>query len=127
MPTSFRLFPAIIALSLSAASWADDPAARTAHSKGEPAETLQQAVTNLSEYNGKLEALLAKAELTAMDMHEVHMLTYTLENALQKIQADLVETAEVLEEVHIASETNKPDVVKSKGQVYLQTTRTLVK
>ena len=125
MPTSFRLFPAIIALSLSAASWADDPAARTAHSKGEPAETLQQAVTNLSEYNGKLEALLAKDELTAMDMHEVHMLTYTLENALEKIQADLGEAAVVLEEVHVASETGQPEVVQEKGQTYLQATRAL--
>ncbi|EZQ18110.1 hypothetical protein QAO71_16605 [Halopseudomonas sp. SMJS2] len=126
MQTSFRLFAGIIALSLSAAGWAGDSATRTAHAKGEPAETLQQAVTNMREYNAKLEALLAKDELTAMDMHEVHMLTYTLENALQKIQADLVETAEVLEEVHIASETGKPEVVKEKGQVYLQATGTLV-
>lgn len=127
MQTSFPLFAGIIALSLSSASWADDSGTRTAHSKGEPAETLQQAVTNMSKYNEKLESLLAKDELTAMDMHEVHMLTYTLENALQKIQADLVETAEVLEEVHIASETGKPEVVKEKGQTYLQTTRILVK
>lgn len=125
MQNSFRLFVGIAALSLSAATWADSD--RPAHAKGEPSETLQQAVSNQSEYNTKLEALLAKDELSVTDMHEVHMLTYTLENALQKIQADLEETAEVLEEVHIASETNKPEVVKEKGQVYLQTTRTLVK
>lgn len=125
MQNSFRLFVGIAALSLSAATWADSD--RPAHSKGEPSETLQQAVSNLSENNTKLEALLAKDELSVTDMHEVHMLTYTLENALQKIQADLEETAEVLEEVHIASETNKPEVVKQQGQVYLQSTRTLVK
>lgn len=127
MQTSLRLFAGIIALSLSAAGWAQPEGERPAHSKGEPADTLQQAVTNLSEYNDKLEALLVKDELTVMDMHEVHMLTYTLENALEKIQADLVEVAEVLEEVHVASETGQPQVVKEKGQVYLQTTRTLVK
>ena len=125
MQNSFRLFVAVVALGLSAVSWADSD--RPAHAKGEPSETLQQAVSNLSEYNTRLEALLAKDDLSVTDMHEVHMLTYTLENALQKIQADLEGTAEVLEEVHIASETNKPEVVKEKGQVYLQTTRTLVK
>lgn len=125
MQNSFRLFAAVVALSVSALSWADSD--RPAHAKGEPADTLQQAVSNLSEYNSKLETLLVRDELSATDMHEVHMLTYTLENALQKIQADLEETAEVLEEVHIASESNKPDVVKEKGQVYLQSTRTLVK
>ncbi|SDS99870.1 hypothetical protein SAMN05216198_3373 [Halopseudomonas litoralis] len=127
MQTPFRLFAGIIVLGLSAASWAQNDAERPAHFKGEPAETLQQAVSNLSEYNIKLDELLAKDQLTPMDMHEVHQLTYTLENALQKIQADLVETAEVLEEVHIASETGKPEVVKTKGQIYLETTRTLVK
>ena len=125
MPNSFRLFAGIVALSLSAMGWADSD--RPAHAKGEPADTLQQAVTNMSEYNSKLEALLAKDELGAKDLHEVHMITYTLENALQKIQADLEATAEVLEEVHIASETNKPEVVKEKGHVYLETTGTLVK
>ncbi|MEJ6655905.1 MAG: hypothetical protein QNL70_07850 [Pseudomonas sp.] len=125
MQTSFRLFAGIIALSLSAVSWADTE--RPGHFKGEPADTLQQAVTNLSEYNTKLDELLAKDELTPMDMHEVHQLTYTLENALQKIQADLADTAEVLEEVHIASETGKSGVVTEKGQAYLQTTRILVK
>ena len=127
MQTSFRLFAGIIALSLSAAGWAQTTGERPAHSKGEPAETLQQAVTNLSEYNGKLQALLAKDELTAMDLHEVHMLTYTLENALEKIQADLVEAAEVLEEVHVASETGQPEVAQAKGQIYLQATQALMK
>lgn len=127
MQTSFRLFSGAIVLILSAASWAQTDSPRPAHSKGEAAETTQQAVTNLSQYNPKLEALLAKDELTAMDMHEVHMLTYTLENALQRIQADLESTAALLEEVHIASETDKPDVVKTRGKAYLEGARALVK
>ena len=124
MKTCFRLLAGACALVLSTASWADSP--RPAHAKGEPSATTQQAVTNLNEYNPKLEALLAKDELTAMDLHEVHMLTYTLENALRRIQADLESTAALLEEVHIASETNKPDVVKARGQAYLQGARALV-
>ncbi|MBA1263375.1 DUF6746 family protein [Stutzerimonas sp. NM35] len=125
MQTSFRLFSGAIVLVLSAASWAESP--RPAHYKGEPADTTQQAVANLNEYNPKLDAILAKDELTAMDMHEVHQLTYTLENALQRIQADLETTAALLEEVHIASETDKPDVVKARGKAYLEGARALVK
>ena len=83
MQTSFRLVAGIIALTFSAGSWADTE--RPDHFKGEPADTLQQAVTNLSEYNARFDKLLAEDELTPMDMHEVHQLTYTLENALQKI------------------------------------------
>ncbi|CDZ93252.1 DUF6746 family protein [Pseudomonas saudiphocaensis] len=127
MQSSIRLFTGAIVLFLSATSWANDDSPRPAHSKGEPAPTTQQAVTNLSKYNPKLEAILAKNELTAMDMHEVHMLTYTLENALKRIQADLDETAALLEEVHVASETNKPEVVQAQGQVYLEGVRALVK
>lgn len=126
MHTRFRLFAGMLALTLSAASWAAAEGSRAAHFKGEPAETLEQAVSNMTEYNGKLEALLGKDELSPMDMHEVHQLTYTLENALQRIQAELETTAEVLESVHVASETGKPAVVKEQGQAYLELTRPLV-
>lgn len=126
MKTSIRLLTGAIALALSAVSWAHDDNPRPAHSKGEPAPTTEQAVTNLSKYNPKLEAILAKDELTAMDMHEVHMLTYTLENALKRIQTDLDKTAELLEEVHVASETSKPEVVQSQGKSYLESVRALV-
>lgn len=125
MHTPFRLIIAAVAITASAISWADSD--RPAHAKGEPAETLQQAVSNLREYNDKLEKLVAKDELSAQELHEVHMITYTLENALQKIQADLEETAEVLEEVHLASESNKPGVVRERGQVYLENTRALAR
>ena len=127
MQTRFRLFAGMLALTLSAASWADAGSDRAAHFKGEPAATLEQAVSNLSEYNAKLETLLAKDELSPMDMHEVHQLTYTLENALQRRQVELETTAEVLESVRVASETGKPAVVKDQGQDYLERTRPLVR
>ncbi len=127
MQTRFRLFAGMLALTLSAASWADAGSDRAAHFKGEPAATLEQAVSNLSEYNAKLETLLAKDELSPMDMHEVHQLTYTLENALQRLQVELETTAEVLESVHVASETGKPAVGKDQGQDYLERTRPLVR
>lgn len=126
MRIPFRLLTGAMGLVLSIACWADTQGARPAHYKGEPAETTQQAVTNLNQYNPRLEAILAKGELTAMDMHEVHQLTYTLENALQRIHADLETTAALLEEVHLASETDKPEVVQKRGKAYLEGVRALV-
>lgn len=125
MRTSIRLLSSFMGLILSVACWADTQA-RPAHYKGEPAESTQQAVSNLKLYNPKLEAILMKGELTAMDMNEVHQLTYTLENALQRLHADLEVIAAQLEEVHLASETGKPDVVQARGRAYLEGVRALV-
>lgn len=77
------LITSLFALSLSAMIQAEE---RPDHFKGKPSETLEQAVANFSEYNGKLADLLAKDALSPQDLHQVHELTYTLENALEKIQ-----------------------------------------
>jgi len=94
---------------------------RPAHFKGQQAHSLAEAVTLLSENNQKLAALVAKNQLTAEELLEVHQLTYTLENALQKIQTEMAGIATVLEEVHIASEKNDSATVKTRAQVYLET------
>lgn len=98
---------------------------RPDHYKGEPAEILEQAVTNFSEYNAKLAELLA-GELTPAALNEVHQLTYTLENALAKINEETATLAQTLEQVHVASESNQPQVVKDRGEAYLEVSRTLV-
>lgn len=100
---------------------------RPDHFKGQPSETLPQAVSNFSEYNQKLSALVEKNELTPAEMHQVHELTYTLENALEKIRDELKGLADTLEEVHVASESADADTVKTKGREYLETSRQLVK
>lgn len=99
---------------------------RPDHYQGEPSETLEQAVANFSEYNQKLESLLAQDELSARQLNEVHQLTYTLENALEKIQEELVDLAEVLEEVHVGSETSDESAVLTRGAVYLERARLLI-
>ncbi len=98
---------------------------RPGHYKGHPADTLQQAVTNFSEYNDKLATLLA-GDLTPATLSEVHQLTYTLENALQKINEEASDLTDILEEVHLASESNQPAVVKERGEAYLEVSRTLI-
>ena len=87
------------------------------HYKGEPSKTLEQAVANFSEYNNRLEQVLA-GDLT---------LTYTLENALGKLDHELEDIAERLEKVHKASEHAAPDTVKEQGAVYLEKSRSIIR
>jgi hypothetical protein len=102
-------------------------AAETAgHFKPKASETLEQAVTNFTEGNQQLETLLA-GELDAKRLYEIHQLTYTLEVALAKIIEEAKELAEVLEEVHVATEKNDAATATSKGSEYLDTARKLIK
>ncbi len=96
------------------------------HFKGLAAPDLNTAVANFSEYNNRLEQVLA-GELTDTDLVTVHELTYTLENALEKINIDLEELAQTLEKVHVASETFNRDALKEAGPAYLETARTVIK
>jgi len=111
-------------MSLSMLAHAED---RPDHYKGEPSETLEQAVQNFSEYNRKLEVLLNKEKLTAAEMATVHQLTYTLENALNKINAELDALSETLEVVHKASENVDAATTLSKGREYLSVSRQVIK
>jgi len=118
LPLTFTL-----ALMSSAAATADDA---VKHFKGLQSETLEQAVNNFSEYNNQLEAILA-GELNPQAMSDVHEITYTLENALEKIRDDLKELADTLEEVHLASERIDTEGVQKHGKAYLEQSRKLVK
>lgn len=115
------LFLIITTLSISAS--ADE---RIEHFEGEPSETLEEAVKNFSEYNKKLASILEKDELTNQDIVKVHQLTYTLENALSKINDEMEELAETLEEIHLASEKVDTEKVKNKGTSYLNTAQTVI-
>lgn len=90
------------------------------HFKGLEAPDLTTALANLSEYNQHLSQLVQKSELSAEDLVEVHKLTYTLENALERIDTEVKDIAETLERVHVASETMKPETVQSEGAKYLE-------
>ena len=117
---------AVLAVSLAVAGVAVADAERPDHFKGVASPDLQTAVANFSEYNNRLETALA-AELTNENLQAIHELTYTLENALEKINSELEELAETLEEVHIASETYKRDDLQKVAPVYLETARIIVK
>ncbi|MFO8142461.1 MAG: DUF6746 family protein [Marinobacter sp.] len=122
MKTTLKLATAAAVLMFAVLAFADDD---YDHYQGEPAKTLEQAVANLSEYNTRLETSLT-GELTPEAMNEVHQLTYTLENALSKLDSELEGIAERLERVHKASEHADPDTVKQEGAVYLEKSRTII-
>lgn len=98
---------------------------RISHFQALPSESLEQAVTNLASHNQELKALVEKPELTNEDMVKIHELTYTLENALERLREDIESTADVLEEVHLGSETMDRNRVRDNAQRYLEVMRTL--
>ena len=115
-------------LLLTCASLATTPFAfsdEVEHFKGEPSKSLEQAVNNFSEYNSKLEQVL-DGELTPEAMGEVHELTYTLENALGRINAEFDALAATLETIHVASEHADPDTVKINGEKFLSVSRKVI-
>ncbi len=98
---------------------------RPDHYKGKPSENLVQALNNLREYNKLLKAEL-QGEVTPQNMAEIHQLTYTLERALERLDDEIDEMKDVLEEVHLGSEHMDFDKVKKNGAKYLESSNQLV-
>lgn len=96
------------------------------HYEGKKPESLEEAVALFSEYNARLEKILASDSLTGEQMEKVHELSYTLENALNRINSDLFKLTKTLEEVHLASERRDAETVDEQGRAYLSTARKVV-
>lgn len=93
---------------------------RIEHFKGLAAPDWATAVAHLQEYNQQLTDILARQDLGHEDMDRVHQLTYTLENAVERIQGDLQILADALEEVHLASESDDVQRLRSNAAIYLE-------
>ena len=89
------------------------------HYEGEPSKTLEQAVKNFTDYNAKLAGVLDQDSLTMADIQQVHEYTYTLEQAVAKMRAELADLAVTLEEVHQASEGEDAAPLRVVTQRYL--------
>lgn len=113
-----------VSMSIAAVALADDD--RPDHYKGLPSPDLQTAVANFSEYNTLLEQELS-GELTNANLEKIHQLTYTLEVALEKIEDELDDLADVLEKVHLASENYDFEATKKYAPAYLETARKVIK
>src|SRR5699024_9628465 len=126
MKRIITLFALASSLVFSGALLADDHAARPDHFEGLPAANIIAALENLAEYTEKL-ASLHDAPPDANEMAQVHILSYTIDNALERILEDVEDIAETLEEVHVASETMDRETVQKRGTVYLDASQALVK
>jgi len=95
------------------------------HYEAQPSRTLEEALSNLAEYNDRLNAIMEKDELSAEDLDAIHQLTYTLENALARIGTEVEGMAVNLEEVHLASERLDRETLREHGPRYLRKARRL--
>ena len=121
MKTMITLLFTLAAMALTPAMAQDRPD----HFEGKSPETLSQALEYFSEYNAKVAELLAKDELDIHDLAAIHELTYTLENSLEKTRDELAELAEVLEDLHVATETADYEGARTHGRAYLEKARIL--
>ncbi|MBK1697638.1 DUF6746 family protein [Rhodovibrio salinarum] len=121
-----RLAAAVLSLGLLAGGPAlADSDGQVQHYKAKPAPNLEVAVKNLREYNQKLDELLSQ-EMTVENMEKIHQLSYTLENALQRVDKDLKNIASVLEGMHLASEKRNEKAVKDNAETYLENTNMIL-
>lgn len=101
------------------AAFADDKhPERVAHYQGKQAANLNEALTLLREANTDLQELLA-GKVGEYDMHDIHSLSYTLEDALADVREALAVAADDLESMHFYSEGLKRDEVIEHGNAYL--------
>jgi len=120
----FRRLMQIVVLAGACTAQAQD-AGRIDHFDGEPAETLDEALANFTEYNRRLAAMLESESLDAGDLQQIHRLSYTLENALERIDVEIDALAATLEALHLASEQADFDATERSGRQYLETARKL--
>ena len=111
---------ALSTLLLSTPAHTDD---KYSHFPSLEAPNTSVALCNLVKFNKKLQAIANKPKLSTEDMVKVHELTYTLENAVMRLQKDLDVIATDLEKVHKASEVLDSKTVKGSGNLYLGATR----
>ena len=88
------------------------------HFEGKTPENLQQAFEYIREYNEKI-ASLTEAEMTEDTLTEIHELSYTVENALEKIREEMAALADQLEELHLASESYDLEKSREHAASYL--------
>ena len=121
---SILLAAPLLAFGLSGTAAADE---RPDHFEGEKAATLDEALSHLAKYNAELRSILAKDELGPDDTAKIHELTYTLENALARIDDEVEAMAESLEDVHVASERYEVETVRTQGRRYLDASSKLAR
>lgn len=114
---------AIIALgacaALPSAAFSQEQApARVDHYQAKAADGVEEAVANLREANRKLAELLA-GEVGEYDIHDIHSLSYTLEESLLRIADELRQLHGIVADMHFATEGQQREAVIDYGEAYL--------
>jgi len=121
MKTILRIATLSIFFSLSANTYSEG----TDHFEGKKFDNIAEAVEVLKDYNQRFEDKM-NGQLDALTLHEIHELSYTMEDALAYITSTLYTVAEELETVHQATEHASPDTVRDSGTKYLELTRAII-
>jgi hypothetical protein len=116
-----------LGMSLSPALFANEKVPeRAAHYQGKQASDLNEAIANLKDGNARLKELLA-GKVGEYDMHDIHSLSYTLEEAVARLRDELATVADELESMHFYSEGLKREEVIKHGNAYLEGIERFVK
>ncbi|TQV73122.1 hypothetical protein FLL45_16850 [Aliikangiella marina] len=89
------------------------------HFAGKEVADYSQALAVLKSHNHQLKLLLSQKRLTKADLEQIHQMTYTMENAYQKMQQELTSTAEALEALHLASEGESSEKARELAKNYV--------
>lgn len=119
-----KMFAAVVfgaTMLLTPAAFGDDDD----HFEGLPSDTLEQAVANLRTHTALLEARLA-GPVDQEAMMDIHEISYTLENAMERLSTETARLADALEEVHLASEQWDEETVREQGAVFVEGVRTVL-
>jgi len=91
------------------------------HYYAETSETVEEALRNFVDYNGKVRDVLSRETLSVADLEEIHEYTYTIEVALAKMNEEFGALAATLEELHLATEDHDEEVVRGIAETYFAT------
>lgn len=95
---------------------ADD---RPDHFEGETSTSFADAIDRLADANRRLRELTEGRTPTPAELHEIHVASYTMENAIARLRADLDTAAAALGRLHLASERGESAAVESAAREYL--------
>ena len=118
MKTLIRSLALAALLPLAAAHADETTPARVDHYQAKQADSVEETIANLREANAKLATLLA-GEVSDYDMHDIHSLSYTLEESLTRLIDEMKILLDTAEDLHFATEGLKRDAVIDYGEAYL--------
>lgn len=98
-------------------------AGKTVHREVEPPKSTAEACLMLRRDGAELQRLLKKKRLDGVDLHNIHMLSYGLREAVAFLNTRWDQIAEIANELHKVSESGSAEKTQAYGQSFLQQVR----